>query len=82
MKKVYKLDYELAKDRNYIRLIYPFYHWTHNYGYEYLTGKEPEIESTVGKGAVVLFRMYNLLDSYWQDYYQADRDSEFQNLME
>ena len=45
------INFDKSSDREFIKLISPFYPWTHNHVYEYLTGKDTEIERTVGKGA-------------------------------
>jgi hypothetical protein len=72
---VFNINFEQTEDRDFIKLISPFYPWTHKHVYEYLTGKDPEIEHTIGKGAILLFRMYKFDSPINQEYKQADRDS-------
>lgn len=73
--KTYSIDFSEHNDREFIKYISPLYPWTHEHVFEYLTGKDPEIPETVGKGAISIIKIFRLKSPIVITYRQADRDS-------
>jgi len=73
--KVYYVDYKNSKDKNFIKLISPFYPWTFDHVNEYLEGKDPEIPENIGKGGILILKLYYLNSAINIFFKQAHRDS-------
>ena len=75
IQKTYVIDFSESNDREFIKYLSPLYPWTHEHVFEYLTGKDPEIPETIGKGAISIIKVFRLNSPIEIDYRQADRDS-------